>query len=835
MKPKNGSLGHFLTHQGVSYIGKGGGCIFVIMTWIGVLNASDLTVDSATTLSETTTYDNAVIHADLSVKGGASISLMGNTFAIGPDVGDNPTITISEQSSLFDQRLMAGGNAGNGTHWLSSGAVIGANGGSAKFVVTNSLGNSHTASPLSTQLGLWLGGLEISENAAVNNAEDGTIDILEIQDGGWADIAIVTNKNDHPARILFNGGSMRKHYAGVGGGAPFYIPQGKEIILQSVNGNDIYLHKVYYGPRMLNGGGTLRTAGSGDVVIYETGFTEGSNKSYMWMPEASYGTVEWGHGGDLRLEWGGILGLRSSDTLPYGPGTGILRINGVNNVIYPEFNPNGYSAKLNGLVTTGAAYVSNRVATVSNLRFGYGDTDGVLSARIFGKVAVEKYGTGTLVVSNNTEVSVFNAVEGTVRVIADCTLGDVNVSDDATLVVDGAFARMSSLVASAGRVSAINGGNIILANGNSVTNFMWSEAFSAGGSIVKDGEGTLILATTQAVDSAIHVAQGNLVLSAQRGETNKWWRFWIKAPFGINSAFYMCEFVMLNTTAETCSLTDRIDAGIAYAGAQGVEAPLLQPGTVTLPSWCKWQEGGSGHVGGNPGCMFDGNTLNILMVTNANFYRADMDADPSKWVPLTFRLAESASAAGGYSIKTTQNGRYYSPYGWILESSPDGVTWKRMDEYTKFVPPENPREGETIYNMWYNDGVPFRFRYGVMPGAPGFAASNPVRVDAGATFDTSNVAGDCEFASLIVDAENGGGTITRFVPAANGSINLVSEGAFVLTSGTSLPFVLESTDGMANLRSWRVCVNGVLRKGWHVRYADGAFRFMPPGIKISFR
>lgn len=794
---------------------------FLASTVAGATFAADLSVTEPTTLSATADYHNAAIHADLAIDGQASVAITGDVVSVGSEYGESPVVRISGKGSLLVQHLKEGGNSGNSAHWLWPAFVIGENGGSAKFEVSDSAGTGHTNTQRpTTGLGLWLGGVTVASAAEANNLATETIDLLELKSGGWADIAAVTNLSGSTVRLLFNGGSLRMHYAGTRNSISYYAPTGKTIELASVGGNDIYIDKRYLGVRFISGGGTLKTSGAGAFVLSEAGYTEGSNKTRTIL-SADQGSYVWGHAGEFRLETGGVLELGADNMLPYGAQTGIVRLKGTNEQIFPEIDMHGKSAKVNGLVTTGAAFVSNRVATVGTIVLGDSGYDrSRLSAKIRGNVVVKMRGTGDITV-DNTEAPAADIESGRVTVTGDTFIGAVSVGAAAQLIVDGATLACTSFACEDPEsVSCVNGGRIVYrADVGAGTKHVW-EGPDRSGIVEKTGAGEYVLHDTAAFGGTLRVLDGRWTFSGCGSCTNEWWRWTVTASFG-GSVAEIGELCFFHPTmAGTARMTNPSYyeynmAPVAESTTliRGSDATVMPNSSVMVPEGDAygWKTGGSGRVYGDPIGLFDLNSVNKMFSPTLALPKAQTAA-----YPITVRLAKNKSV-GYFSYCNSTFGLYAMPKGWTLETSPDGVNWTTV---TTFYDSTNtPTEDMLTANGFVNRGNVFRFEQLTMDQSVGLTTSASVEVAAGATLDLDHTPEEnAAIRTLVYDAAIGAGTITTFNPAPNGALRLM--GLVPSYDGTELGYSFGKTVNAANLESWKVYVNGVETAG-SVALVDG--------------
>lgn len=794
----------------------------LLIAGAGLLSAAlafgdDLIVNAPTTLSSTADYRNAAIHANLTVDSAASVAVTGDVVTVGSEVGETPVISISGKASLLTQYLKAGGQGGNPAHWFWPATEIGANGGTARFVVSDSAGLTHTSvnNPATnyrptTGLGLWLGGVRVSANAAVNNVEDDTIDLLELNKDGYADIACLTNDNVKTVRVLFNGGKLRMHYAGTRGSIANYCPAGKVIEYKSVGGNDIYLYKCYYGPKLIYGGGKLKTSGDGDVVFYEEGYTEGKNKTGQPIYCDDNGRIEWGHKGDLRLEQGGFLQPRNDDVLPFGAGTGIIRLKATNEQVYPEIDMHGTSQRINGLVTTGAAFVSNRTTTASTLVLGDSDyAGGRLNARIFGNVKVAVRGENANVTIDGTIAPELSIEKGSATVNGDTAIDTVTVADGSLLVVDGAVLTCSVLKASAGSVQCRNGGRVVLKVSASDQTRSWVDFPADATLIEKSGAGEYVYYGTGALASQLVVREGRFTFSGCGYVTNEWWRLTVTAAFGgdVIEIGELCFFDwrMAGTARMTNPSYNEYNVSPAPENVtyvRGSDATLLANSSVMVPDGVDydWKEGGTGRVYGDPTALFDLNSINKMFSPKMKLPKAQTAS-----YPITVRLAKNKKI-GCFSYCNSEYGLYQMPKGWMLETSPDGETWTTAATF--YSNTGTPTEDMLSANSFVNYGNVFRFEQLTMEQAAGISPTALVSVASDATLDLDYTPdANAEIGNLEYDLASGGGTITKFIPAETGNLNLV--GAKPAYGDLTLGYVFNEVKNAANVANWTVSLNGV--------------------------
>lgn len=203
---------------------------------------------------------------------------------------------------------------------------------------------------------------------------------------------------------------------------------------------------------------------------------------------------------------------------------------------------------------------------------------------------------------------------------------------------------------------------------------------------------------------------------------------------------------------------------------------------------------------------------------------------PDTWETVSWRVKKTwkdrapASYALRRCVNTDGTDRPHAT-DWTLESSPNGVDWEVMDvrsNQTFTTTAEGPRLNPQ-FNYTYNAHVPYLFS--AKRADWKFTTYGSVQVDAGAVLDmdelrTENIA----FNALKVDCARGAGTITKFVPAADGTLFLVNapvDAAGRLRAHVDTGLTLGTVVDAANLKMWKVYANGVRSSASRVSFRDG--------------
>jgi hypothetical protein len=166
------------------------------------------------------------------------------------------------------------------------------------------------------------------------------------------------------------------------------------------------------------------------------------------------------------------------------------------------------------------------------------------------------------------------------------------------------------------------------------------------------------------------------------------------------------------------------------------------------------------------------------------------------------------------------------PTQWSLSGSADGVNWTVLannatntDDVAAwtFLTNSTPDTARTEYSLQLLDRLP--------AGSAAFApfGNAELSVASGAALDFESA--EMEIACLKVDMDAGGGSITRFTPAENGIIDLVSSSQIAVDD--EIPLTIGQVSSPMNFRSWTVKVNGVVREDLRIRWRNGRLYVSP--------
>lgn len=789
---------------------------------VGGTSAATLSVPSGTTEMRTTdgVFTAATIDGSLAISSGV-------TLVPGPvTLGDGAVMTVTDAGRF----VVTGSTAA---------VTIGASGGCAKFVVSDQTKTQDAKSEGSA--GFWLNRLTIPQTATPPAGAD-TLDVFALEPGGVAVLnSTAINNTTTPTRFLFRGGQLWKHYRASSAFATCSV--GATAIFEGSEEYPITLGATYCKSTLLSGEGTLVMTGACDVVFTGFGERDAVPAPSTQMPDAEpstgatnnpnlpwlrvVGDIRWGHSGNLRVQKNGWLRLGQTDGLPHGPQTGIICLEQKPSGTAPgsRLDMNGYSSRLNGLVSVGQ--VTNFANAVkSTLTFGSHDDDGVLSAKITGNIDVVKMGAGTLVVSNTVIPQVFEIRQGTVLVKeGDNALGMLRLKAGATLVIDGVAARCESLGNLGGSVEYRNGGSL---------------------QVLKSGDGEMLMEVSEVSSAPIHVAGGRLTFVGDVC-TNAYWRLTVRRSqyatgFGEFALFSSTNKLPINSYPKDDSpqnkgllpqdektQVDILTTGFTnYVYRTSTDARNLQKGRFSFTANSRWTEGTNGRIWGDSRIIFDG-ALGAHVFESKE--TAPTQGNPSSWLTWTFRLATDRPCVRTYSFFNNYWSRNNTPTSWLLETSANGVDWIVADD----------RDGVAIPSFssgnyeWHNNGEPFVLKLGPWSGAKGVLPETPVQVDANSVLDCSLMAEHQQLSNLVLDLNLGGGTFVNVALTETGTLDLRNVPSAASLSNYVLPFRFENSVTAGSLTQWQVRVNGetsALKIAWDV---EGRLWLPARGTLMLFR
>ena len=795
-------------------------------------NLEDLTVarDATVSIDAVSYYGNATVHGTLNVNQNLYLvtndnALAYTTLAVGPDAGDNARVEIAVNTTTED-RL-----ANSDRYTLRT--VVGANGGCGTVVLNRSA---------------RLRGLSFAVAADATCANE-VMDVLEFGESSWLWVRTITNESLKPARFRWTGAngyiSVRSW-----GTKLFNLPNKEnEIILEGsascpirINGSDQDYYLINPASK-----GWLRFCGGGDVSLEAGYYTGGNARKYMILSTTNivWESIRGLYFKNGTTSGGGRFETSVDNVLPWGPNVGNVYVVNTASDYYdkPErltlLDFKGHSQKLNGLVMD-HSIVSNTTGTAT-LTFGTDNTDGLFAADLTNPgIRPVKVGSGTLSVSNAT-VNTFVSTGGTIHVLPGTTFsGHHLAATNTTFVFDGGALDFETV--------ETEGCAMILPT-NTQTNQL-IQASQLVANLEKDGANYLTCEPpANANGVSLHVKAGTLRFGGTLCDS-KYWRFIAKKSAG-GHVYTMPDDSKVTVTVALGTIGLFADDGFNWNALcdnnadTGTAASSLAVNSVasTKPS-CLWHKNVFDGIysASYPGVVnpiangADYRQLRFVLRDangrSSNTYdRVDIETwwggafytnqtlvanDPATWETISWRLPDNATSVFSYNLAFAVNfAADVQVTDWELQSSPTGVdgTWTTMDS----------RSGQTVANnakrFATNNHVPYLFS--AFRDSWFFTTFGSVRVDSGAVLDLSEIpAENIAFNALTVDLSAGGGTITRFAPAASGTLDLVGVTG-ELASRVELPLTLGDVSGDSALAGWTVRVNGKPSHASMLGYENG--------------
>ena len=856
-------------------------CVSMGFAWADDPSTRTLTFDTDTTISDSTPYvcNKLVVKANLTLDGAGVVFSNGYPNAAitlgGADVDHPVSLTVTNDAVLVTRKHAKVSVLNHGgqfrvfcQNW--QGATWG-----RQTTADETFWATSTYPSFCSQLGY---DLAITVDSGVVAGPDGVLDLAWLGGvRGALGCANVDNRSATvPVRLVFDGGSVRNAQPNATTCPTLFtgVP-GSRTILEGVNGKPIYIRNQYnYGVLLADDNVTLVTTGACDVT-----FGPGNTTPPLYTLS---GNVEWNHTGNVVVYGINLYKIGTDNFLPYGPGKGDVYMtmctnDQTNTSSDPRYmcrlDLNGKTVNVNSFIGLGntqkdaggirdRTFVTNLVtAARGTMIVGAQVENSRLTGFFGGPVDVRKQGSGTLRVGETlTRIengAAFYLDEGTAILSGKVEkIESLTLAQGTKLVVDGIEVLIDYL--------QNNGGEIEYRNGGALT-------------LVQADGGERLHANLQPQEGSIRVEQGTLTLSGDTC-TNEFWRFSVCRIGRKDNGNYYAELgriVLLDSADMTLEYgkypTDHaLSTGLVLAGDQKVyvseeivsssvyltnyvyevstAAKDLQPGRVTLPPGKSWPEGLNGRSWKDASVLFKTSNFNDIMRPYGAKVKDNIRiqlSDPATWPQIYWRLNVGKSATGIRSYSMLQSG-YNSdslmPDTWILETSPDGVTWETADAREN-IPPAveytDPSNTSTRKRggSWYCDGVPFTLagaKTAHLNGAAGLAASANLQVDAGATFDGSYVTGgSTEVHALTLDCAKGAGTLKGVRLATSGTL-YIKKGAARMPYG-DLGYAFDAAFASGDLSGWKVVVDGVEKPLVTLVWEDGKLTLRPGGMVILVR
>lgn len=766
---------------------------------------------------------------------------------LAPDVGD-----VGKLNVKFG---IVGGNGGVGySNVAKCSFYVGANGGGDQACL--SLGEYGEAAMYFTRF-------ELCANATTS-AE--VFDALQLTaHGAYFRSTEMVNSNTKPLRITFSnstGNSPRPRIGGFWDSSYFKMPnEGGDIILRGSGATSpIYFYSQQTKYNLFSGTpkGFLRTTGPCDVWFELESYDHTKHTSIITINATN---LVWGHTGNFCVRGYGGVKTSYDNVLPFGSTTGVVRVEGGVTLtkLRSFLDLNGTTQSVNGVELVNGGILTNSANRVATVIMGRDNVDGALSGTFDApRITYRKEGSGTLTLGGGSIPAL--AVDGGTLVVAGAmhvgTLALTNVTVSCRV---GGELTYDTLLKGDGVAQSI-----VSAETNVVVQLVGT---LGDATIDKTGAGFLTCQTLADAQGAPLNVRAGVLRFGGVSCTNRWWRFIVKKAMKPSKTFTSTDMpsfaqpihLMLGSIGLfspeglECvkgSMSSAANGTAAPDLAEGYiasEKPVFQPWSTTVfRTLCGNDKASDPILGGGTALSAYGFvTLNappgisnyydyaandgtdkpatgkrgsqIATWPNAILYtNGVLNAnDSATWETLTWRLKDSwaGNVPTSYSLRRAVNSddkSYPHATDWELQSSPDGITWETMDERTNqtFTTSSSATcKLSAQFNYTYNAHIPYLFS--AKRATWRFDTFGPVRVAAGATLNLDEIPdANIAFNGLTVDMAAGAGTITKFIPAATGTLTLENVTEAQLKRRFDLPLTFGSVSGTGALANWTVIVNG---------------------------
>ena len=696
-------------------------------------NSLTMTMDGSTAQSDNIVmYDAAVVHDNILVErlnqGSNKLGIKTLALSLGPDAGDNPKVTLHNESWNDERCLLAASNT----------IEVGKSGGWGSFDVD---GGSLQSKSLS-----------VCADAAV--PEDAVLLTLSKNYNvpGKLYFNKLFNNAASGVAIRFNGGVIRPNY---GSDTRLFRPVAGDIVLSSFNANAIkivnenpyagyYLMEPYW---LATYAGKLRTEGDGDFVV-EGSLLSGGKVYYadelvLMLDKNVKSSVVWGHKGDFVLK-NHSVSLSADNVVPANANTGIIRLSCADPEHPAVFKMGSHNQTVNGIAVADGEYgkvvaEAGTVLTVGLYKDGeltnvdLGDEVKIVQENKTVKFACES-------------VSDYQVKAGTLKIMRSTKIGTLELASGVTVdIADGAVLQVGTLKDEG---SVFTGKGILdIAEGGAYLDKTYDVK------TVKSGPGTFVY-NQKAPMGDVDVLGGTLKL-AGTGSTNEWWRVTVKTS-GWN----------LNIAAIGLFAGSTFDSVLdGYEYSQATDAASIGRGQIYYDTTKYEYVITTGNaISGNPVVSF-ANDASVLLdsdwATAMTFRSSNGSSQNPTDIAFTFRRAEEdtvpvTSFSIRYPVNAYSSSHNYaarSANEYFIETSVDGDKWMEVGRVYG--------RGKGEYGSWTDDSsFPMTFAPGVpVSGGLGLAEGAAVRVAFGATLDLTDSAGNNFVSKLVVDANGDNGTI----------------------------------------------------------------------------
>ena len=794
----------------------------------------DLTVPRGmgTNLISSAEIGKLTVNGPLTINGADVAIVTSGATSIGPDAGDNASVTIS----------------GGAYQLLKGDVTYGANGGEGgKITVSGDTMIEGWGQRSGEYLEGTFGGFVVHRISPNLTANDGVFDLAELGDKGYFGVKqIYTENTAVKTRILFNGGAI---WLKPGNNSTiFNAVANSEIVLEGVGNNDIAITSSF-GPTMsfMAGEGIVTVRGKG-ALRYK--ITNQPEKTTTTLDAG----VNWENDGGLVI-CGGHSWMKTAhdNVLPYAKGGVTIENGKTDKGLYNVLDLNGTMQKVHSLTLNTYSYVTNTSPVRAILEIGECATDAIVLNGVIG-------GPIDVVIKSKFKVTygaAFSLVGGARLLFGDLELknarsdggdyvGNVvvsnwvqKVSSDPTYVKEGAKRDLPESVAK--RIGLEPGAKMDIQGGAlCVAKFMGSEG------------------------SRLHIhSNAEFRIQSQTGLACKYLRFVLKEAIGLS--VYPGSKLYPNLTS-LCLVDGSgadfwpVDNGYVYqdpttayvdmpAGSYKFHSDKYAIGngasldTVNVPNvFPANQLRSTDYNYDNEAFLKKKDAYGCLLFTNSVPTRTDA----ASWHVITLRLKDDGMKVSGYRFRTAWDYHNY-PGCWSVEASDDGEEWVTLDEKVDYYAFSYLNQSGSNEGWWeWNvskvpvDKVifPFLWTMNIAPNSVSFALNgSKVRVDRGGFLNVTQTGAPAEIDWLEIDAKDGAGRISSFKPLPNGVLDIVN----VRTPGKleskerKLAVTFDEVVDPQNLEGWRVFSGGVEMEGVHVKLTETGLKVGDFGLILMVR
>ena len=433
-----------------------------------------------------------------------------------------------------------------------------------------------------------------------------------------------------------------------------------------------------------------------------------------------------------------------------------------------------------------------------------------------------------------------------------------------------------------GGISALAAGETTLTLDGTNTKFNVASGITDGNgkvSVVKDGEGDWYLSGTNTFSGDLCVKKGTLTLL---GSKYTWFRFTIKEVGNKGSQINFRQLALYDANGIRQNICLKVTPPTLSAGSlywpksdwAGIEPGAFAFGSTKFRSTYNaeqyvdqlFSDVGNTANSGTP--RFDGETsygktftMTLYSTTEATTMAIKRTL-PDHWVPFVMRLTNGAPEVVAYDIESMWHtgGSNMWPKVASMEASVDGVKWDLVEtnalgevmaehDYDFSIPlgSANPGPSAGNPNRWFSDGTS-QVNWTVANGTkarPGKGFPMKPRADlpiplqnvrsvsvaAGATLRTET---PVTLHSIKVDSA-GAGTMDGFTFASGDNCTLDVTFAGALPQMAELPGTYVNCEGLQNIASWKVNINGAKSVKYRANVSDGKIIVVMRGLSVVIR